>query len=587
MTDASIASTLQEAFTSHKKGDLSRAIRLYEKVLEWRPLHFEALHLAGIAATQQQNYPVAIDYISKAIKMNPHHAAAHSNLGLALQSANRHEEAIVSFQQALRIEPQNTAALYNCGNAWRILKLYELALECYELLLQIRPDDVDALYYTGEVLFNLDRLEEALAEYQRLLAFNPDHANVLNNAGIIFQRLQRLDEALAYLDRALRIAPEHVSALFNRGNVLRQMNRPLEAIANYDQVLVIMPEHHEVLNNKGNALRALNRLDEAYICYLRALRSSPDYADAHWNASLCRLLAGDFAAGWAQYEWRWASELKVEARQFSEPLWTGKQSLQGKTILLHAEQGFGDTVQFCRYAALVKESGGKVLLEIQPQLLSVLTGLNGVDTLIARGSSLPEFDYHCPLLSLPKAFATEEKTIPAAIPYLHAEAKQVNLWRTRLGPSSKPRVGMVWAGSLDHQNDHNRSIPLGQLVEIIQPEMQFYSLQKDLRDGDQPLLDQFPQIECLGPYIHDFNDTVALIALMDVVITVDTAVAHLAGAMGKPVWILLPYSPDWRWMLNRDDSLWYPTAKLFRQSAIGDWSSVVREVNQALHQELR
>lgn len=584
ISDAIIASTLEQAFNSHKQGELAHAITLYGKVLQSRPSHFEALHLAGIAANQQQNHALAIEYIGKALKINPHHAAALSNIGLAFQSQGHHEEAIIHFQQALRIEPQNTAVLYNCGNAWRSLKLYEMALECYEALLQINPDDIEVLLHTGEVLFNLDRLDEALNVYKRVLAIHPDNVNVLNNAGIIFQRLKRFDDAYEYLSRAASVASDYAAAYFNRGNVLRQMNRPLEAVQDYDQVLRLMPGHHEVLNNKGNALRALNRLAEAHACFLQAIQGFPDYADAHWNDGLCQLLAGDFKHGWAGYEWRWASELKDETRQFLTPQWDGSQPLDGKSILLHAEQGYGDTLQFSRYVSKVQALGAKVILEVQPQLLALLTALNGVDMVVARGSELPEFDYHCPLLSLPKVFATDAQTIPANIPYVFAEPISIAQWQEKLEPSLTPRIGIVWAGSTDHLNDHNRSIPLRDFLQIVQPGLQFYALQTALREGDKRVLKRYPQVRQFTASIRDFNDTAALINLMDIVITVDTAVAHLAGAMGKPVWVLLPYSPDWRWLLDRNDSPWYPTARLFRQAAIGDWSSVLGEVSQALRE---
>lgn len=441
---------------------------------------------------------------------------------------------------------------------------------------------------------NIPTLEQALAYHQnghfaqamdlynKVLAINPRQADVLNNIGIILQRFKRDDEALTYFERALEFEPSHSPSLFNRGNVLRSLNRPHDAVQSYDQVLQSMPNHPEVLNNKGNALRALNRLDNAHAIYQLALNHMPDCADAHWNASLCLLLAGQYQQGWQQYEWRWASELKAEKRTFTQPLWIGKASLQGKTILLHAEQGLGDTLQFCRYASLVKALGATVILEVQPQLVKVLAELNGVDVLVARGQQLPKFDYHCPLLSLPKAFSTELSSIPSTSAYLVSDAKRTSVWRGRLGTQSKLRVGLVWAGSVTHKNDHNRSIPLPVLAAIFKKDANFYGIQKDLREGDKQLIHQHPQIEHLGKYVKDFKDTAALISLMDVVITVDTAVAHLAGAMGKPVWILLPYSPDWRWLLNREDSPWYPTARLFRQSAIGDWSSVVCEVNQAL-----
>ena len=437
---------------------------------------------------------------------------------------------------------------------------------------------------------------QALDLYHQVLADHPYQANVLNNVGIILQRFKRNDDALSYFERALAVEPDHPPSLFNRGNVLRSLNRPLDAVHSYDHVLQIMPNHPEVLNNKGNALRALNRLDDAQANYQLALSYAPDYADAHWNAGLCFLLAGQYQLGWQEYEWRWASELNAEKHLFTQSLWDGTDSLQGKTILLHAEQGFGDTLQFCRYASLVKKRGATVVLEVQAQLLNLLGTLKGVDLLIARGHPLPKFDYHCPLLSLPKAFATDLDTIPHTSAYIAIDAKKSRLWRNklggnrhggnRLGAQSKLSIGLVWAGSATHLNDHNRSIPLQELTSIVDQNADLYALQKELREGDQELLHQYPQIKYLGGHLKDFTDTAALIALMDVVITVDTAIAHLAGAMGKPVWILLPYSPDWRWLLGRSDSPWYPAARLFRQTAIGDWESVLQEVKQAL-QELQ
>jgi Tfp pilus assembly protein PilF len=426
------------------------------------------------------------------------------------------------------------------------------------------------------------KLSQAMDLYQKVLAINPLQANVLNNVGILLQGLMRDEDALAYFDRALALEPDFPPVLYNRGNTLRRLNRPLEAVQCYDQVLRSVPNNPEILNNRGNALRALNRLDDAYTSYQLAIRYASDYADAHWNASLCALLAGNYQQGWQQYEWRWASELKTEKRSFAQPQWDGAASLQGKIILLHAEQGYGDTLQFCRYANLVKALGATVILETQPQLVKVLAELKGVDVLVARGDLLPKFDYHCPLLSLPNILATDLDSIPAALAYLMSNTKRTSVWQARLGVRSKLRVGLVWAGSLSHKNDHNRSIPLESLKAIFAQDANFYSLQKELRDGDKKLIQQHPQLDPLGKYIKDFTDTAALISLMDVVITVDTAVAHLAGAMGKPVWVLLPYSPDWRWMLNREDSPWYPTARLFRQLSIGDWSAVVADVNKAL-----
>jgi Tfp pilus assembly protein PilF len=425
-------------------------------------------------------------------------------------------------------------------------------------------------------------LTRAMTLYQSILKKSPQQLNVLNNMGIIYQKLQRDEDALVYFERALQLEPNFPPALYNRGNSLRKLNRPAEAVQSYDRVLQAVPHNPEVLNNRGNALRALNKLDEAHASFAAAIRHAPDYADAHWNLGLSLLLAGDYQHGWQHYEWRWKSELKTEQRYFSQPLWTGQQTLTGKTILLHAEQGFGDTLQFCRYTSLVKALGAKVILEVQPQLAKLLADLQDVDVLMSRGDALPAFDFHCPLLSLPKAFNTELGAIPNRQAYLNADSKRSNIWRDRLGAHTSLRVGLVWAGSTGHKNDHNRSIPLQALTPLLKQNARFYSLQKELRDGDRQLINKHPQLEHLGKYIKDFTDTAALINLMDVVITVDTAVAHLAGAMGKKVWILLPYSPDWRWLLARDDNPWYQSARLFRQTAIGDWESVVSRVQQAL-----
>lgn len=425
-------------------------------------------------------------------------------------------------------------------------------------------------------------LSRAMTLYQSILKQSPQQLNVLNNMGIIYQKLQRDEDALIYFDRALQLEPRFPPALFNRANTLRKLNRPVEAVEDYDQVLQAMPSNVEVWNNRGNALRALNRLDDAYQSFQAALHYAPGYADAHWNAGLSLLLAGQYIQGWHEYEWRWDSELKSTKRTFNKPLWDGTASLRGKVILLHAEQGYGDTLQFCRYASLVKALGATVILEVQPELVKLLAGLKGVDVLLNHGAALPRFDYHCPLLSLPKAFSTELDTIPYNQAYLTSDSKRTVIWRDRLGARTSPRIGLVWAGSVGHQNDHNRSIPLQMLTPLLKQNARFYTLQPELRDGDRQLINKHPQLEHLGKYIKDFNDTAALISLMDVVITVDTAVAHLAGALGKPVWVLLPYSPDWRWLLERQDSPWYQSARLFRQPAIGDWESVINQVQQVL-----
>ena len=399
--------------------------------------------------------------------------------------------------------------------------------------------------------------------------------------------LKRLDEALRSYDRALALKPDYVEALTNRGVVLADLKRSDEALQSYDRALALKPDDVEALYNRGTTLNGLQRHDEALEYYDRALALKPEHAQAHWNRALCSLQLGDFASGWAEYEWRWRRNRPENAkREFRQPLWLGIEPLAGKTILLHAEQGLGDTLQFCRYVRPVAALGARVVLEVQPPLLPLLRRLEGASELRATGAALPAFDYHCPLLSLPLAFKTELASVPSDIPYLRSDAARVEKWRERLGPKMQPRVGIAWSGATGHKNDHNRSLSLAQVLPLLIEQVQWVSLQKELREADAQLMSAQTPMRSYGEELKDFADTAALVELMDVVVAVDTSVAHLAGALGKPVWILLPFNSDWRWLLDRDDSLWYPTARLFRQPAIGDWASVIDTVRNELAREL-
>jgi hypothetical protein len=388
--------------------------------------------------------------------------------------------------------------------------------------------------------------------------------------------MSRFEDAVASYERALAIRPDFAQALYSRGNALMALNRHDEAIASFERALAARPGYAEALNNRGAALQALNRHQEAIASYEQLLAIKPDDAGVHFNASLARLTLGDLLAGWKEYEWRWKSKhFTSRQRDFTQPLWLGRESLAGKTILLHAEQGFGDTLQFVRYAPAVARQGARVLLEVPGALRRLFEGFQGVERVIAKGESLPKFDCHCPLMSLPLAFGTTLQNIPCEVPYLSAPARRVEQWRQQLGTGTKPRVGIVWSGRLTHKNDHNRSIPLSALLPLAGAGVELVSLQKEVRGDDLATLAQFGEIRHFGEELQDFADTAALISLLDIVVSVDTAPAHLAGALGKPVWILLPYRPDWRWLLDREDSPWYPTARLFRQPAIGDWESVI------------
>jgi hypothetical protein len=428
-------------------------------------------------------------------------------------------------------------------------------------------------------LFGAGNLKEAWSLCDAILRGDARHFYALHLAAAIAARRGEWEECLRLASRALEVQPHHPEVLANRGTALRMLNRFDEALADYDRALAVSPRSVEALNNRGVALAALNRHAEAIESYSRALALNADYHRARYNRALSRLVLGDLERGWADHEARWqGSDVRIPERTFPQPRWTGREDLHGKTILLHPEQGLGDGIHFSRYARLVRERGARVLLEAYPPLTSLLAQLPHVDQVVPLGSALPPFDYHAPLVSLPLIFATRLETIPPQMPALEAPHEHLEKWRARLGEPVRPRVGLAWSGSTTLRNDRNRSIALERFDGVRDMPATFIALQKEIREADRPALEGGRPVEHFEDELADFRDTAALAALMDVVITVDTAIAHLAGAMGKTVWILLPFSPDWRWLLDRDDSPWYPSARLFRQPRPGDWDTVLERV---------
>jgi tetratricopeptide (TPR) repeat protein len=544
-----IPQALQQALSLHQQGRLHEAERIYTRVLKSAPSNFDALQLLGALKLQTGKAGEAYRLIAAALEIEPKSADALTNLGLALRAMNRSAEALARFDEALALAPANVEALNNRGLLLLIERRAEEALACFDAVLRLEPRHL-ARVNRGNALAELGRLDEALAEY----------------------------------DRALAMFPNHPGALFNRGNALLPMGRYVEAIAAFERVAAIVPQHAEAWNNRATALYALNRHVEALASCARALAIRKDYADAHHNEALCLLATGDFRCGLAKYEWRTRAG-NSQPRALGRPLWLGEYPLFRKTILLHAEQGLGDTIQFLRYAPLAARTAAKVIIEVQPELAKLVPTMAPLARVIGRGETLPDFDVHCPLPSLPLAFKADLGNIPADVPYLRAGEDRLAKWRVSLERFARPRIALAWSGSRAHVNDRNRSIALSRLEPLLATDgLQFISIQRDLRDGDAEILRRDDRIVPLGAELVDFADTAAVIALCDLVISVDTAVAHLAGAMAKPVWILLPFSPDWRWMLNRADSPWYPTARLFRQPAAEDWESVLAAVMAELAQ---
>ena len=614
---AALQASFAQAVALHEQGRLADAERIYRQILQQQPQHFGALHRLGIIALQTQHIRQAVELIGKAIALNANVAAAHNNLGkallelkrpadalasfdraialapdfamahnnrgMALENLRRPEEASASYDRAIGIRSDFAQAHHNRGNVLQALHRHAEALASYDRAIQISPDFAVAHYSRGNVLQALNRYEEAVASYDRAVALRPDFAEVFSNRGNALMRLRRYEEALASHDRAVALRPDFGEAFSNRGAVLQEMGRYQEALASFDRALALMPESSGAHGNRGIDLHQLRRFDEALASFRRAYEILPDNAEAHFGEAQTRLLLGDFERGWEQYEWRSRGQrLRNEWRSFTQPQWREQDEIAGKTILLHAEQGFGDTIQFCRYVPLVAERGARVILEVQEQLRELLTSLAGTAQVLATGSPLPEFDVQCPLLSLPLAFKTRLETIPSAVPYLRASSQAVKDWKKRLGRKRRPKIGLSWSGRVDTLERSYRSIPLSALLSLLDIDATFVSVQKDVRPADAALLKERSDILHFGDDIKDFADTAALISNLDLVISIDTAVAHLAGAMGKPVWILLPFIADWRWLLDRDDSPWYPTARLFRQDDTRTWDNVIARVHAAL-----
>ena len=577
------ARQLQRAAESFRRGDLAEAERLCGAVLDAMPGNFDALFLAGVIAGSAGRPADAVAFMTRALAVNPRQADAHFNRGVALGELGRHAEAAESYASAAACNPRHADALFNRGVSLAALGRHGEAIESYERAAALQPGHAQAHQNRGVALAALGRHAEALASYDRALAAKPDYAAAHNNRGVALAALGRPAEAVPAYERAIALRAAYPEALVNRAIALNDLDRCADALASCDRAIALKADHAEAHFNRGNALRELGRHAEAIRAYERAIGIDPGHASAHWNLADCRLLLGDFAGGWREYEWRWKLAQRAHGwRDFAQPLWLGSEPLRGRTILLHAELGLGDALQFCRYAPRVAALGATVLLEAHAPLVPLLRTLAGVREVVARGAPLPPFDYHCPLMSLPLAFRTDATSIPAEIPYLASDPARLERWRGRLGAATRPRIGVAWSGSRALAND-KRSMALARFMPLLAGDADWVSLQKELDTTDAALLAAYPGVRHFGDELHDFADTAALVDLMDLVITVDTSVTHVAGALGKEVWLLLPHgSHDWRWQLEREDSPWYPRARLFRQPAPGDWDRLVARVAREL-----
>jgi tetratricopeptide (TPR) repeat protein len=641
------------AVRHQQTGQLDQARQLCLQILQADPRHVDALHMLGLIALQIGKIELACDYISRAVQINPDFAELHNNLGTALRLQGKTSEAIVrwrqavqlkpnfpeaynnlglalseeglldegiaSFQQALRLRPNYAEAQNSLASLFSQQGKLEEEAACYQEATPIKPaavhlgsppavlaepndaavadrlmarialDIAESFNKTGNALYAQRKLDEAAASYREALRHKPDFAEAHSNLGAVLCEQGELEAAVAAGRQALRYKPDFVAALSNLGTALYKQGKLDEAAACYREALYFGPNYTAAHFNLGIALDDQGMLDEAIASYQAALRLKPDYGDAHKNLGMAWLLTGNFEQGWPEYEWRWKTDIATP--NFRQPLWDGSP-LQGRTILLHTEQGAGDTLQFVRYAALVKQRGGKPWVLCPRSLVRLLSGCPGVEGLAAQGESLPDFDVHAPLMSLPGILGTTLATIPATVPYLFADGGLIDHWRRELGGHQVCKIGIAWKGSSSYRRDAERSIPLQHFAPIARLDgVKLFSLQKGLGSEQLSAVADRMAVTDLGRELDEttgaFMDTAAVMKNLDLVITSDTAIAHLAGALGVPVWVGLCFLPEWRWLLQRDDSPWYPTMRLFRQTEPGNWRGVFERMASELPKAYR
>jgi tetratricopeptide (TPR) repeat protein len=549
----------------------------------------ELLHSSALIFFEAAQFDQAVELASRAIRKDPKPVFL-TTLGAALLKLRRHDDALKVLDKAVQIKPDDGGLWWSLGTGLIESGRPDEALLCFQRTLELDPDHADAAYKAGHLLCELGRLDEAFLYLSRSTELNPDHGPAWQVRAVVLKRLNRLDEALADNERALRLDPANADTCGNMGNVLQTLGRHEDALTWYDRSLDLRPNIASA-TNKAMSLTELARFDEAVIAYRKALDIAPGHAIAVWNLSLLQLAAGDFEAGWRAREARWGvPELAGGYPQLSIPMWRGEESVAGKTVVVCQDEGLGDAIQFARYIPLLAARGARVILVVGEALCPLLERLDGVSRCLAKkqGMAVPPFDLHVAIGSLPLAFGTRLDSIPSQQSYLpRPDADRVQAWEHRLGPREKLRVGLAWSGNPNFRNDHNRSMPLEVLGRLLDLEATFVSLQKDTRPQDVELLGERTQLVDHTACLTDFRETAALVSCLDLVITVDTSIAHLAGALGCRTWVLLPYVSDWRWLRGRDDSPWYPTVRLFRQTDTREYGSVIERVRDEMLQLIR
>ncbi|AYQ40996.1 TPR domain-containing protein [Burkholderia aenigmatica] len=603
----------------HALGRHGEAVGAYDLALTREPGRAVSWVRRGEALRAIGRPADALISIERALRIDPDDPAALAERGHALRALGRGEEALHCFQLAMVVRGKTPDLVYACGYTLIELGRPAEALGCLDEALARMPDDMQLLFVSCVALDLLHLRDELLKRSDRLLARDRDNVGAWVGRGNALLGLRRHEEAAHAYGEALARSPADFDALRNRAGALRAFGAFDEALAHYDRALEARGPHAEVLCNRAIALQLLGRYDDALASYAAAAGApgrtaqeiytravarqqlgdheaalvdfalacgrDPNHGVARRSEAFCRLVLGDFDAGWRQHEARWdAADVTLHRRHADRPQWTGDDPLAGRTLLLHAEQGFGDTLQFCRYASLAHARGATVLIDAPAPLAELLGTLRGVSRVVADGHPAPTFDFHCPMMSLPFAFRTTLDTVPSDVPYLHADPQRCAAWIERLDTVARPqrlRVGLAWSGNPNHANDENRSMTFAALAPLVALDATFVSLQVEVRPRDAEAFEASGVLS-FEAELKDFAETAALVDTLDLVIAVDTSVVHLAGALGRPVWVMLPRVPDWRWLLERDDSPWYPSATLFRQGLPGDWPTLVERVTEAL-----
>jgi len=544
-------------------------------------------------ATRQHSegrYAEAVESYRELLQTDPANAELYVNIGIALKAQGKSDVAIANYKQAIQLKPELAEAYYNLANAFRDQQRYAEAIENYRQAVTLKPDLAQAYYNMGDALRSNKQPEEAIEAFRKAVTIKPGYAIAHNNLAMILNDIGRSAEAIENYRKAIQSRPDYAQAHNNLGIALKNQGRLDEAIASYAEAVRLKSDYPEAYYNMGIALHARGDHDRALECWQRAIELAPDYAQAHWNRSLVLLLEGRYDEGWREYEWRRRTNLLAFAypHKLDKPRWDGKP-FAGKKLLVHYEQGLGDNLQFVRYLPMVKQLGGTVIFETLKPLGSLLRNFDGIDELIEASPDSPpdvEFDVYTSLMDLPGIFGTTVDNIPAEVPYLHADPARVECWRGRLSGAGL-KVGLVWSGRPMGTNEvlslQHRSCRLEHFLALADiPDVSLYGLQKGPAAEQAAQLSKQIVARNYGEQFEDFGDTAAAIENLDLVISIDTSVAHLAGAMGKPVWVLLKSDADWRWLLDRDDCPWYPTMRLFRQNKPYDWTEVLGRVADEL-----